>query len=328
MRAIALVAALPALLTLSAANADEPLSSWNDNKAKQSIIDFVEQATTEGSEGFVPRAERIATFDNDGCLWSEKPIYVQLVFAVDRIKQLADAHPEWQDEEPFKSVLAGDLESLKKLGKPGLAKIIAATHSGLSVDEYRTIVKDWISTARHPETGLLYTEMAYQPMVELLDYLRANGFKTYIVTGGGVEFVRAWCEGIYGIPPEQVVGSREKYKFEFRDGKPTLMKLPEIDLIDDGPGKPVGIEQVIGRRPVIAGGNSDGDLQMLEWAAISDQPGLAILIHHTDAKRESAYDRNSAIGRLDKALDEAREKGWAVVSMKDDWKTIYVGKSE
>nr|WP_310821066.1 HAD family hydrolase [Stratiformator vulcanicus] len=299
------------------------MPSWNDNATKQSIVDFVEQATTEGSEGFIPPAERIAVFDNDGTLWCEQPAYVQLVFAIDRIKAMAEAHPEWKNEEPYKSVLEGDMASLKKLGKPGLAKIIAATHSGMSVDEFRSIVNEWIASARHPETGLLYTEMTYQPMVELLAFLRANGFKTYIVTGGGVDFVRAWCEEVYGIPPEQVVGSRGKYKFDQRYGQPVLMKLPQIDLIDDGPGKPVGIQQVIGRRPVIAGGNSDGDLQMLQWAANTVGPGMAILIHHTDATREYAYDRDSLIGRSDKALDEAEKHGWLIVDMRRDWNKIF-----
>ncbi|MEZ6148082.1 MAG: HAD family hydrolase [Planctomycetaceae bacterium] len=304
-------------------NAAEPLPSWNNTESKSAIIEFVEKVTEEGSPEFVPPAERIATFDNDGTLWSEQPMYFQLIFALDRVKQLAPQHPDWKTKEPFASVLKGDIKSVAASGKQGLMELIAATHAGLTIEEFDKVVKEWTSTARHPKTGMLYTEMVFQPMLELLDYLRANDFKTFIVSGGGIEFMRPWVEQTYGIPPEQVVGSSLKMKYEVRDGTPVLVKLAEVDLIDDKEGKPVGIQSHIGRRPIFAAGNSDGDFQMLEWTTSGDGPRFGLIIHHTDAEREWAYDRDSHIGRLARALDEAPERGWTVVDMKQDWARIY-----
>jgi phosphoglycolate phosphatase-like HAD superfamily hydrolase len=301
----------------------DPLPSWNEGAAKKSITEFVSRATKEGGPDFVQPSERIAVFDNDGTLWSEQPIYVQFAFALDRVKALAPQHAEWKEKEPFRSLLAGDMKAFAATGEKGVVELLMATHTGLSTDEFAKIVEDWITTAKHPKSGRLYTEMVYQPMLELLGFLRANGFKTYIVSGGGVEFMRPWVERVYGIPPEQVIGSRGKLKFDVRDGKPVLLKLPEVDLVDDGPGKPVGIQQLIGRRPVMAFGNSDGDLQMLQWTTAGSGARFALLVHHTDGEREYAYDRQSNVGKLDKAWDEALAKGWTVVSTKDDWKTVY-----
>ncbi len=299
------------------------LPSWNDTASKQAIVAFVEKVTKEGSPDFVPVYERIATFDNDGTLWAEQPMYSQLLFALDRVKALAPQHPEWQTEEPFASLLKGDVKGALGGGEPAIGKIVMATHAGMTTAEFEQIVRDWIATAKHPATGRLYTEMVYQPMLELLDYLRANGFKTFIVSGGGIDFMRPWTEKVYGIPPEQVVGSSGKTSFEMRDGTPVLMRLPEINFIDDKAGKPVGIHQYIGRQPIFAFGNSDGDQQMLEWTAAGTGSVFMRLVHHTDADREWAYDRKSHIGQLDKALDEAQAKGWTVVDMKNDWKTIF-----
>jgi phosphoglycolate phosphatase-like HAD superfamily hydrolase len=307
----------------SAAQSVDSLPSWNDGKAKQSILEFVAEVTTNGSPDFVPPAERIATFDNDGTLWAEQPMYFQAFFIFDRIKALAPEHPEWKDKDPFAAVLKGDLAKAMAGGEHALLEMAMATHSGMTTEEFEQIVSDWIATARHPVTRRLYTEMVYQPMLELLSYLRANGFKTYIVSGGGIEFMRPWAERVYGIPPEQVVGSSIKTKFELRDGKPVLVRLPEIDFIDDKDGKPVGINRHIGRRPIAAFGNSDGDLQMLQYTAAGLGPRLCVYIHHTDAEREWAYDRKSSIGRLDKGLDEAQAKAWTVVDMKRDWKAVY-----
>jgi phosphoglycolate phosphatase-like HAD superfamily hydrolase len=312
-----------AVTSLATSQAQDSLPSWNDTAPKKAIVAFVEKATKEGSPDFVPPAERIATFDNDGTLWCEQPMYFQFLFALDRVKALAPQHPEWKTKEPFASLLKGDVKGALAGGEPAIGQIVMTTHSGMTTEEFEKIVKDWIATAKHPKTGRLLTEMIYQPMRELLDYLRANGFKTFIVSGGGVEFMRPWTEKVYGIPPEQVVGSSGKTKFELRNGKPVLMKLPEINFIDDGPGKPAGINQHIGRRPVMAFGNSDGDLQMLQWTAAGSGPRFCLYVHHTDAEREFAYDRQSQIGKLDKGLDEAKAKGWTVVSMKDDWKTIF-----
>ncbi len=313
-----------ALLTVAnAAYAQDPLPSWNDTGKKKVIVTFVDKVTKEGSANFVPVAERIATFDNDGTLWAEQPMYFQLAFALDRVKALAPQHPEWKDREPFASLLKGDLKAALAGGERSILEIMMATHAGMTTDEFEQIVKDWIATAKHPKTGQPYTEMVYQPMLELLAYLRANGFKTYITSGGGIEFMRPWTEKVYGIPPEQVIGSSIKTKFDMRDGKPMLMRLPEVDFIDDKAGKPVGIHKFIGRRPIAASGNSDGDLQMLQWTAAGKGARLMVLIHHTDAEREWAYDRESHIGRLDKALDEANAKGWTVVDIKKDWKVIY-----
>jgi len=305
------------------AGAADTLPSWNDGAAKQSILRFVAKVTREGSPDFVPPAERIAVFDNDGTLWAEQPMYFQLIFAVDRVKELASQHPEWKTQEPFASLLRGDVKSALAGGEKAIAEIMMSTHAGITTEEFERIVKNWIATARHRKNGRLYTEMVYQPMIELLAYLRASGFKTYVVSGGGIEFMRPWSERVYGIPPEQVVGSSIKTKFELRDGRPVLVRLPEINFVDDGPGKPVGIQTHIGRRPIAAFGNSDGDLQMLQWTAAGTGPRFCLYVHHTDPVREWAYDRASGIGRLDKGLDEARMRGWVVVDMRTDWKRIF-----
>lgn len=308
---------------LATAQTIDPLPSWNDCEAKRSIIAFTEQVVKSGSSSFVPPAERIAVFDNDGTLWAEQPMYFQLLFAIDRVKTLAPNHPEWRDKEPFASLLKGDMQGALAGGEHALLEIMVTTHAGMTTAEFESIVKDWISTARHPTTKRLYTDMVYQPMLELLDYLRANEFKTYIVSGGGIEFMRTWSEQVYGIPPEQVIGSSIKVKFELRDKVPVLIRQPEIDFFDDKEGKPVAIHQQIGRRPIAAFGNSDGDLQMLQWTTGGQGVRFALYVQHTDAEREWAYDRNSWIGRLDKGLDEATAKGWTVVDMKKDWNTIF-----
>jgi phosphoglycolate phosphatase-like HAD superfamily hydrolase len=284
---------------------------------------FVTDTTTPTSVKYLPPAERIAVFDNDGTLWAEQPVYFQLAFALDRVKALAPQHPEWKEKEPFASLLKGDLKGALAGGEHAILEIVMATHAGTTTAEFEAIVRDWTRTARHPKTGKLYTEMVYQPMLELLAYLRANGYKTFIVSGGGIEFMRPWTEAVYGIPPEQVVGSSVRTKYELRDGKPVLVRLPEIDFIDDKEGKPVGINQHIGRRPVLAFGNSDGDFQMLEWVTAGSGPRLALLLHHDDAAREWAYDRESSIGRLARGLDEAGKRGWRIVSMQDDWAAVF-----
>jgi phosphoglycolate phosphatase-like HAD superfamily hydrolase len=308
---------------VAVAQATDALPSWNDGKAKQSILAFVEKVTTTGSPDFVPPAERIATFDNDGTLWAEQPMYFQLFFALDRVKALAPKHPEWKGKEPFASLLKGDVKAALAGGDKAILEIVMATHAGMTTEEFEQTVKDWLASAKHPKTGRLYTEMVYQPMLEVLAYLRANGFKTFIVSGGGVEFMRPFTEKVYGIPPEQVVGSSIKTKLELRNGKPAIVRLPELNFIDDKAGKPVGINQYIGRRPIAAFGNSDGDLQMLQWTTAGQGARFALIVHHTDADREWAYDRKSSVGRLDKALDEAKAKGWTVVDMKNDWKTVF-----
>ena len=327
---LAAFAALPALSTLVPGSAlaqtvaaGDPLPSWNDTAPKEAIVAFVDRVTEQGSSDFVSEAERVATFDNDGTLWAEQPMYFQLLFALDRVKALAPQHPEWKEKEPFASLLKGDVKGALARGEPAIEQIVMATHTGMTNDEFAQIVRDWIATAKHPITGRLYTEMVYQPMLELTAYLRAKGFKIFIVSGGGIEFMRPWTEEVYGIPPENVVGSSAKVKFELRDGKAVLVRLPEIDFIDDGPGKPIGINEHIGRRPIAAFGNSDGDLQMLQYTMSGGGLRFALLVHHTDAEREWAYDRQSPIGHLDKALDEAEAKGWVVVDMKNDWKTIF-----
>ena len=302
---------------------EAPLSSWSATAPRQAISDFVKKVTREGSAEFVPAAERIAVFDNDGTLWAEKPVPFQVIFAFDRVKEMAPQHPEWKTREPFASVLKGDMQAIAATAEKGLLEIMAVTHAGMTTDEFTLAVQKWIVSARHPRTGLLYTQMVYQPMLELLSYLRASGFKTYIVSGGGVEFMRPWTERVYGIPPEQVIGSAGKLQLETRDGKLVLLKLPQIDLIDDREGKPVAIETRIGRRPIAAFGNSDGDRQMLEWTMGGDGARFALLVHHDDAKREYAYDRNDKLQQLDKAWDEAIARGWTVVSMKNDWTTVY-----
>ena len=299
------------------------LPSWNAGAARDAIVAFVARVTREDSPDFVPPAERIAVFDNDGTLWSEQPMYVQLAFALDRVQELAPRHPDWRTKEPFKSVLDGDPEAALAGGEHAIAELIAATHAGVTTEEFDSIVRQWILTAHHPRTGRPYIEMVYQPMLELLAYLRASGFKTFIVSGGGVDFIRPWASDVYGIPPEQVVGSRAKLKYEVRDGKPVIERLAAVDLVDDKAGKPVGIQQQIGQRPIAAFGNSDGDFEMLEWTTSGSGARLGTIIHHTDPTREWAYDRDSPIGTLAHALDEAPKRGWVVVDMKQDWKVVY-----
>jgi hypothetical protein len=331
-KAIAVLAACATVLLVharvhdgSSAQAPAPsvLPSWSDGATRTAIVDFVRKTTTQGGADFVAPAERIAVFDNDGTLWAEQPIYVQFAFALDRIRTLAPSHPEWKTTQPFKGVLDGDTNAVAASGEHGLAQILAASHVGNTTDEVAVIVRDWIASARHPVTKRPYDQMVYQPMLEMLTYLRANGYKTYIVSGGGVEFMRPWSERVYGVPPEQVVGSRAKVKYQVIDGVPSLLRLAEVDLVDDHAGKPVGIHQVIGRRPIIAFGNSDGDFEMLEWTTSARGPRLGVLVHHTDAAREWAYDRDSHIGRLVRGLDEGPKRGWVIVDMKQDWKTIY-----
>jgi haloacid dehalogenase-like hydrolase len=318
------IALLAAVAFTGSARAADPLPSWGDGPAKQSIITFVEKVTQPGSPAFVPVPERIATFDNDGTLWCEKPLPVQLFFVLDRVKTLAPHHPEWQTKEPFASILKGDPKGLMAGGERGLMEMIMATHTGNTAEEFERIAKDWIATAKHPKTGKHYTEMVYQPMLEVLAYLRANGFKTFIVSGGGIEFMRPWTEKVYGISPEQVVGSSVKTKFELRDGQPVLVRLPEVNFNDDKGGKPVGINQHIGRRPIAAFGNSDGDLQMLQYTGAGGSgTRFCLYVHHDDADREYVYDRQDHLAKLDKGLDEAAAKGWTVVSMKNDWKTVF-----
>lgn len=301
----------------------DPLSSWNEGPSKESIRHFVERVTAEGQVDFVPSMDRIAVFDNDGTLWSEKPFYFQLAFALDRVKALAPEHPEWQEQQPFKAVLEEDIKGFLAGGLKAILDVLVVTHGGNTSDEFEQIVVDWITSARHPRTGRLYTEMVYQPMLELLDYLRANGFRTYIVSGGGIEFMRAWVEDVYSIPPEQVIGSSIETRFEMRESGPVLVRIPKVDFVDDNEGKPVGIHKFIGRRPILAFGNSDGDHQMLQWTAAGDGARFMGLVHHTDAEREWAYDRDSHVGRLDKALVEAQEESWTVVDMAREWQVVY-----
>ncbi len=309
--------------SLAIAQTADPLPSWNDGKSKQSIMDFVAEVTKKGSPNFVPTSERIATFDNDGNLWAEQPMYSQLIFAADRVRALAPQHPEWKTEEPFASLLKGDVNAVLAGGMKSIGEILMASHAGMTTEEFEKIVTEWMASARHPVTKRPYTEMVYQPMLELLSYLRANNFKTFIVSGGGIEFMRPWTESVYGIPPEQIVGSSVKTEFMMKDGKPVLMRMPELDFVDDKEGKPVGINSHIGRRPIFASGNSDGDLQMMQYTAAGEGSSLMLYLHHTDAEREWAYDRNSSIGKLDKGLDEAQEKGWTIIDMKQDWKVIF-----
>ena len=319
--ACAVVWLLSALVVM--AQAVDPLPSWNDGPTKQSILAFVDKVTTQDAPDFIPPAERIATFDNDGTLWAEQPMYCQLFFALDRVKTLAPQHPEWKDKEPFASLIKGDVKTALAGGEKAIMEIIMATHAGMTTQEFEQIVKDWIAEAKHPKTKRRYTDMVYQPMLELLDFLRSNSFKTFIVSGGGIEFMRPWTEAVYGIPPEQVVGSSIKTKFEMRKDGPVLVRLPELNFNDDKEGKPIGINAHIGRRPIAAFGNSDGDQQMLQWTTTGQGLRFGLLVHHTDAEREWAYDRKSHIGKLDKALDEASARGWTIVDMKKDWKVIY-----
>jgi len=309
--------------SLNAAETD-PLSSWNEGASKKSIVDFVTKATGEGDPDFVKPEDRIATFDHDGTLWAEQPMYFQIMFAMDRVRAMAPKHPDWKNKQPFKAVLERDTKALAALGETGFLKIIALTHTGITTDQFSKFVADWIATARHPRFNRPYTELVYQPMLELLRYLRANGFKTFIVSGGGVEFMRVFTERVYGIPPEQVVGSSGVVKYQLQAGqKPVLIKEGKIEFVNDGPGKPVGINRFIGRRPVFAYGNSDGDQQMLEWTAAGSGASFMGLVHHTDAEREWAYDRKSSVGRLNKAWDEAVKRGWTVTNMKTEWKKVF-----
>nr|WP_246091548.1 HAD family hydrolase [Rhizobium smilacinae] len=305
------------------ATAQQVLPSWNDTASKQRIVDFVKATTTEGGEGFVAPEARIAVFDNDGTLWSEQPYYFQLAFIIDRVKALAPQHPEWKSKEPFKSILAGDLKGIARGGEKGLVDLGMSTHAGMTTDQFEKIVTDWFTGAKHPKTGKPFDEMTFLPMRELLDYLRENGFKTYIVSGGGVEFMRPITEKAYGIPPEQVVGSTITTQYAIVGDIPVLRRLPKIDFIDDGPGKPAGINKFIGRKPIFVAGNSDGDYEMLRWVTAAKGPGFAMIVHHTDAEREYAYDRESAFGKLDKTLNEAERRNWLVVDMKNDWRKIY-----
>ena len=321
-----LLLALISMVILSPVQAKDALPSWNDGQAKQAIISFVQKVTRKGGPDFVSPAERIAVFDNDGTLWPEQPFYFQGLFIVDRVHELASQHPDWKEKQPFKAVLESDWKALVDTGERGLIELGMATHANMTTDEFNQIVEAWLAIAKHPRFNRPYTDLAYQPMLELLGLLRANGFKTFIVSGGGVEFIRVWAEPVYGIPPEQIIGSRIKTKFELRDGKPVLLRLPEIDFIDDKAGKPVSIHEHIGRRPIAAFGNSDGDLQMLQWTTAGTGPRFGLVVHHDDAQREYAYDRQSLVGKLDKALDEATLQGWTAVSMAKDWKRVFTLK--
>ena len=305
------------------AYAQTPLASWNDGASRQAILEFVAAVTKEGGQDYVAPVDRIAVFDNDGTLWSEQPLYFQLIFALDQVKVMAPKHPEWAQEQPFKAAIEGDHQALAAAGTEGLLKIVGVTHTNMTTQDFSEEVKQWVKTARHPRFKQPYTSLIYAPMRELLDYLRGNGFKTYIVSGGEVEFMRAWAQDVYGIPPEQVIGTTFVTEFQMQDGKPVLMRTPKLDYNDDGPGKPVSINKFIGRQPIFAFGNSDGDLQMLQWTMAGPGKRFAGLVHHTDAKREWAYDRESKIGKLDKALDEANSKGWVVVDMAREWKRVY-----
>jgi haloacid dehalogenase-like hydrolase len=321
------LASLPVLIgplrPISALAQADALPSWNDGPAKTSIVNFVARVTTQGGSDFVPAEQRIATFDNDGTLWCEQPMYVQLAFALDRVKAMAPLHPEWKDKQPFQAVLEDDMKTLAESGERGLVELVLVTHAGMTTDEFAKIVSDWLATARHPRFKRPYTELVYQPMLELLAYLRANGFKTFIVSGGGIEFMRPWSERVYSVPPEQVVGSSIKTRFEMRDSAPVLFRLPDVNFIDDKVGKPIGINEHIGRRPIAAFGNSDGDLEMLQWTTMGGGVRFGLIVHHTDAEREYAYDRKSPFGHLDKALDAATLNKWTVVDMKNDWKRIF-----
>jgi phosphoglycolate phosphatase-like HAD superfamily hydrolase len=301
----------------------DPLPSWNEGNSKQTILDFVARVTKQGGPDFVPEEARIATFDNDGTLWTEQPLYTEFIFTIDRVKELAPQHPEWKTKQPYAAALQNDLKALSASGDRGMFELILTTHSELTIDQFTQTVTEWLSHAQQQRFHRAYTDCIYQPMVELLSFLRANGFKTYIVSGGEVEFMRPWTEKAYGIPPEQVIGTTLKTTYEMNDGRPVLERMPKIDSIDDGPGKPENIGKIIGRRPIAAFGNSDGDQQMLEWTSSGPSPSLAALVHHTDAQREYSYDRTSSVGRLDKALDEANQKHWLIIDMKHDWKTIF-----
>lgn len=322
------VALMLGLLACSAQAQVDPLPSWNDAPAKQAIVAFVERVTKQGGQDFVAIPDRIAAFDNDGTLWAEAPVYVQVAFVLDRIKTLLPEHPEWREKPMFKAAIAGDLKPILAGTPRDRLELIAASHAGMTADEFERVVTEWLATAKHARFGRLYTELVYQPMLELLTYLRANGFKTYIVSGGGVEFMRPWAEKVYGIPREQVIGSSIKLRYEVRDGRPVLVRLPAIEFVDDKAEKPVGIQRAIGRRPIAAFGNSDGDYEMLHWTTSGQGPRLGMIVRHTDAAREWAYDRDSTVGRLARALDDAPSRGWIVVDMKRDWKKVFAFDQE
>ena len=319
MRAFVLVCGLAAA---TAALAD-PLPSWHQTDAKAAVIAFVERVTDPDSSDYVPPSDRIATFDNDGTLWAEKPVYFQLLFAIDRLREMAKADPDILSSDVLRAAADGDFETVAAAGKDGLLEIVRTSHSGLSVDEFRAQVRAWLDQARHPETKMAYDAMVYQPMLELLRYLRDEGFRTYIVSGGGLHFIRAFSEDAYNIPPEQVVGTTGNASYEVRDGVPTVMKDPGIFFIDDKAGKPLAIDARIGKRPIFAAGNSDGDFQMLEWTTAGKGPRLGLIVHHTDGEREFAYDRESHVGQLDRGLDEAAARGWLLVDMKRDWARVW-----
>ena len=302
---------------------EDPLPSWNDGDSKKAVISYVESIIDTASSSFIPVSERIAAFDNDGTLWSEQPAYFQLFFALDRIKEMAPEHPEWKNEEPFKSVLENDMESFAKQGMEGLLKIVMVSHAGMESEDFKSLVAEWISTAQHPTKKVKYTNLVYQPMIELMNYLRENDFKVYIVSGGGIDFMRVFASDVYDVPSEQVIGSRLKTEFIIKEGKPGIYRLPELDFIDDKEGKPLNIQKIIGKKPVFVGGNSDGDLAMMQWAHSNSYKNFNLYVHHTDSIREWAYDRQSHIGRLDKGLEEAAQKGWTVVDMSKDWKVVY-----
>lgn len=301
----------------------DPLPSWNDNETKKSIMAFVQNVTDRGSESFVPREDRIAVFDNDGTLWSEQPLYFQLFFTIDRIKKMAPDHPEWKEKEPYKSILEGDMKSLADQGEHALVKLVLTSHTGMNTEEFRKDIEDWISSAKHPSKNVRFDKLVYQPMLELLDYLRDNDFKTYIVSGGGVDFMRAIVQDVYGIPSEQIIGSTISTEFELTDNGPEIMRLPELDFIDDKEGKPVAIQRIIGKKPIFCAGNSDGDLAMMQWTASNPEASYMLYVHHTDSVREWAYDSISHIGRFKKGWHEALDNDWTIVSMKDDWNVIY-----
>ncbi len=305
------------------AAAPDPLPSWNECAAKQAILEFVSKVTSKTSADFVPIADRIAVFDNDGTLWCEQPVYVQAVFIRDRVRAMLPEHPEWRVRQPYKALVEDDRVALADIGEAGFADLVAATHGGMTTDEFARLVRDWIAAARHPRFERPYTQCVYRPMVELLEYLRANGFKTYVVSGGGVEFMRVWTEPAYGIPPEQVIGSTIGLSYELRGQQPALVRGTQIDFIDDRAGKPVAIGRFIGKRPIAAFGNSDGDYEMLRYVTTGTGPRLGMIVHHTDAEREYAYDRESLVGRLARALDEAPERGWTLIDMKRDWREIF-----
>ncbi len=323
MKKLAVVTLFYAMAFPVVSVASELLPSWQAGPARDAIVAFVAKVTEAGSQDYVPPEARIATFDNDGTLWAEQPMYFQAIYAFDRVRAKAPDHPEWKKQEPFASVLRGDTAGALAGGTSSLLQLVMATHAGMSVDQFGSEVLDWLAEARHPTTGRRYDQMVYQPMLELLDYLRANGFRTFITSGGGIEFMRPWVERVYGIPPDQVIGSSIRTEYQVVDGVPTLLRLPEINFIDDKEGKPVGINQHIGRRPIMAVGNSDGDFQMLEWSTSGQGARLGVLVHHTDAEREWAYDRDSHIGQLQRGLDEAADRGWVLIDMKKDWKTVF-----